>query len=250
MSGRRTRFTGPALVRLLARLAEADVAESRQSFAERLGRWLDWTHAIPLAAALDGAAARPPAAPGGAPPSRAGAEQREFERVRAALVKGIAEDAGPAAASRRTALPSTTGGGTAEAPADFAPYRRRYLARQQAMDAGIGALRGRLRGALAGSTPAMARLAAVDAVMEQVLGGRERALLATVPAWLEKRFERLRAAAPHGPDGTRAADGEPGEWLDVFTQDMRDVLLAELDVRLQPVEGLLDALRQQPTSPT
>ncbi|MGE8634372.1 MAG: DUF3348 family protein, partial [Achromobacter piechaudii] len=35
----------------------------------------------------------------------------------------------------------------------------------------------------------------------------------------------------------------PGAWLDVFRKDMRSVLLAELDVRLQPVEGLLAALR-------
>ena len=34
-----------------------------------------------------------------------------------------------------------------------------------------------------------------------------------------------------------------GAWLDTFRADMRAVLLAELDVRLQPVEGLLAALR-------
>jgi hypothetical protein len=35
----------------------------------------------------------------------------------------------------------------------------------------------------------------------------------------------------------------PNAWLDVFRKDMQSVLLAELDVRLQPVEGLLAALR-------
>jgi hypothetical protein len=35
----------------------------------------------------------------------------------------------------------------------------------------------------------------------------------------------------------------PGTWLDAFRKDMQSVLLAELDVRLQPVEGLLAALR-------
>ena len=34
-----------------------------------------------------------------------------------------------------------------------------------------------------------------------------------------------------------------GAWLDTFRADMRAVLLAELDVRFQPVEGLLAALR-------
>jgi hypothetical protein len=35
----------------------------------------------------------------------------------------------------------------------------------------------------------------------------------------------------------------PGAWLDAFRKDMRSVLLAELDIRFQPVEGLLSALR-------
>ena len=32
-------------------------------------------------------------------------------------------------------------------------------------------------------------------------------------------------------------------WLTTFRKDMRSVLLAELDIRLQPIEGLLAALR-------
>jgi hypothetical protein len=66
--------------------------------------------------------------------------------------------------------------------------------------------------------------------MEQVLGAPERTLLASVPALLEKHFKRLRQAAPDA-------------WLDRFRQDARDVLLAELDLRFQPVDGLLEALR-------
>ena len=30
---------------------------------------------------------------------------------------------------------------------------------------------------------------------------------------------------------------KPGAWLDTFRKDMRSVLLAELDIRFQPVEG-------------
>jgi hypothetical protein len=76
----------------------------------------------------------------------------------------------------------------------------------------------------------MARLAAVDVVMEQVLGAQERSLLAGVPALLETHFKRLRQAAPDA-------------WLDRFRRDAREVLLAELDLRFQPVDGLLEALR-------
>ena len=204
---RRTGFTGSALTRLLAQLTDLDVPESEQAFADRLSEWLSWTDAILLSTALNGSAAAPSS------DARAAGDtaEAEYTRVRAALTHAIAAD-----------------GATAS---DFPSYRRRYLARQQAMEAGIGPLRGRLRARLAARSPEMARLAAVDAVMEQVLGAHEQRLLSTVPGLLEKHFERLR----------QADDG----WLDLFCKNMQSVLLAELDIRLQPVEGLLEALRKR-----
>jgi hypothetical protein len=110
------------------------------------------------------------------------------------------------------------------------------------MQTSIGPLRGRLRSTLATRSPEMARLAAVDVVMEQVLSAQEHRLLSSVPATLEKHFKRL-----HQADANVDADAEPeaeaGVWLAVFRKDMHDVLLAEMEVRFQPVEGLLEALR-------
>jgi hypothetical protein len=125
---------------------------------------------------------------------------------------------------------------------DFAAYRRRYHARQQAMETSIGPLRGRLRSTLATRSPDMARLAAVDVVMEQVLSAQEHRLLASIPATLEKHFKRLGRADANASADTEA-ETEPGAWLPMFRKDMHDVLLAEMDVRFQPVEGLLEALR-------
>lgn len=218
----RTVFNGSALVRLLSRLTDADVREPRQATADRLSQWFGWTDAISLSAALDGAVA---AAPSRARAS-ASAEERECVRARAALAKAVAEDGAVAAA------------------VDFTPFRRRHLTLQQAMEAGIGPLRGRLRALLAARSPAMARLAAVDVVMEQVLAAREHSLLAAVPALLEKHFTRLRQASPE-TTGEPEGEAEAGEWLHVFRKDMKNVLLAELDFRFQPIEGLLEALRMR-----
>ncbi|MBT2332491.1 DUF3348 domain-containing protein [Variovorax paradoxus] len=225
----RTVFNGSALVRLLSRLTDIDVREPRQATADRLSQWFGWTDAISLSAALDGASA--------AAPSRVrastSAEERECVRARAALANAVAED------------------GAVKSAADFTPFRRRHLSLQQAMEAGIGPLRGRLRALLAARSPAMARLAAVDVVMEQVLAAREHSLLGAVPALLEKHFTRLREASLDGLNGLERA-GEPdseahqaGEWLHVFRKDMKNVLLAELDFRFQPIEGLLEALRMR-----
>lgn len=63
------------------------------------------------------------------------------------------------------------------------------------------------------------------------------------------------AAAPAAAPPTRAAEvapplrarlaqaSAPDSWLDTFRKDMQSVLLAELDLRFQPVGGLLAALR-------
>ncbi|HYS65580.1 MAG TPA: DUF3348 family protein, partial [Paraburkholderia sp.] len=67
-----------------------------------------------------------------------------------------------------------------------------------------------------------------------------------VPGLLAGHFERLRKAeqaALAEADAEASAALTPGAWLDVFRKDMQSVLLAELDIRFQPVEGLLAALR-------
>lgn len=232
-ASRRTGFTGSPLVRLLSRLTDSDVGQPRQTTAERLSQWFGWTDDISLSAALNAG----PASSLSSAKASASAEEAECARVRAALTKAIASDsAAPADAT------------------DFAPLRQRYLARQQAMEAGIGPLRSRLRTTLAGRSQAMAKLAAVDVVMEQVLAVQERSLLSGVPALLEKRFRRLRQAALEAQaeqatepaaDQTTPAPSAGAAWQDVFHKDLQDVLLAELDFRFQPVEGLLEALRMK-----
>lgn len=126
---------------------------------------------------------------------------------------------------------------------DYTDFRQRYLLMQQTMETDIGNLRGRLRRMLAAKAADFARLAMLDASMEQALGPRERSLLATVPTLLGTHFERLREAERQRLADAGASESAPGAWLDVFRKDMQSVLLAELDVRFQPVEGLLAALR-------
>ncbi|WP_144110347.1 DUF3348 domain-containing protein [Paraburkholderia sp. BCC1886] len=265
----RTAISGPALVRLLARLTQADVPESRQSLADRLSQWLGWTDAIALSTALSG----PPPAVAGVARAFGSAEERECARVRAGLAQTLAGDSAFAVARRRGA---TLHGAAVEAPVDYAVFRQRYTAMQQTMETGIGSLRGRLRAMLATQTPALARLAVLDAVMERALGERERSVLATVPGLLAGHFQRLRAqaeakaasagegatdaaavaaAVAAGPAAVSANEAAAAAtktspdaaahtaWLSVFRQDMQSVVLAELDVRFQPVEGLIAALR-------
>ena len=227
----RTSVRGPTFIRLLARLTDVDVSPSRQSLSDRLGQWLDWTHAVALSTSLDSK----PSAVGSDVPTFGSAEENECARVHASLVSTIAGDRAFA-----------KGCGANEA-VDYSVFRQRYLTIQRSMQAATGNLRGRLRDMLAQRTADMARLAAVDAAMERALSPREQALLARVPALLGEHFERLRQAEQETLAGAQISEDtsaiSSGAWLDVFRKDMQNVLLAELDVRFQPVEGLLAALR-------
>ncbi|MDE1895010.1 MAG: DUF3348 domain-containing protein [Xanthomonadaceae bacterium] len=216
---------GPAFIRLLARFAELSPAESGRSLPDRLSQWLDWNHALALSTALEGkpAAGLEQGAAGGS------AVADECAGVRRALARAGNDACASVAAGHAAA---------AAAAVDYADFRQCYLARQRAMQSATGRLRGRVRERLAATSAAMARLAEVDAAMEAALSPREHTLLAGVPALLGVRFERLRGTAGGPSPGTARTP-----WLEVFRHDMQGLLLAELDVRFQPVEGLLAALR-------
>ncbi|MCF7750151.1 DUF3348 domain-containing protein [Bacillus subtilis subsp. subtilis] len=219
---------GPAFIRLLAGFAEGPLPATSPDIPDRLSQWVDWNRAVALSRALDG---RLPAVAEDAPRFNA-AERAECVRVRAALAESIGAPVAPPRAS--------------VSPDDYAPHRQRCMTLQRSMQAATGRLRGRLRDMLCQQSPEQARLAEVDAVLELTLSPREHSLLATVPALLGQHFERLRLAAVPAP-----ADGDTGQelpgrspagWLARFHHDMHTVLLAELDVRFQPIDGLLAAL--------
>ena len=233
-----TPFNSPPLLRLLAEWHAEEApavapaaAEPRGTQAERLGQWLDWTDAIALSAVLNSASpgGKPDGNPNGKPPGAAQATTAAAAQT-AAMAHAMVQVRSELARSIRSgavfAADDADGSG-----ADFAPWRRACQARQRAMVAAISPLRAQLRAALAATSPALAQLAALDATLDAALGERERHLLQAVPQRLEQHFQRLRLAQ------------QPG-WLAVFKHAMQAALLAELDLRLQPAQALLDALVQ------
>jgi hypothetical protein len=123
----------------------------------------------------------------------------------------------------------------------------------------VGALRDHVRQSVARVSARLRQLAVLDASLEELMAAREQALLPTTALLLERRFLQLRAAhrqvneiteeAGALDSGLRGNDGggRPG-WLATFANDWRNALLAELELRLEPVAGLVDALRNEPLS--
>lgn len=250
------------LVRLLADLT-ADVAAvaatSKQSFAEKLGLWLDWPDAISLAAALnsESSASLPVGRAGGHSGAQSAVRSAEnavlldYVRVRTELVDAMLSDpvltTDPQVTKRSTPAPVVLKRSAPEHAPEFSTYRRVHLQHQRAMVAALGPLRSQVRVGLSRVSPALGRLAALDTVLDEALGARERHLFAKVPVVLEKHFDRLRKA--HQAEQAQAAGGRlpdgsapAAAWLADYCKAMQAVMLAELELRLQPIEGMLEAM--------
>lgn len=215
----RSHFNRSALVRQLAGWLPVSADVPRQDMAERLGEWLNVADAIALHSAhqaLPSVTVRRATVTTGAADAQA-----ELQRLRATLSQSITTPPHPPVDA---------------SDAEFAPHHQRCLDHQRRMEMGIDALRGHLRQTLAATSPRLAQLAALDATLDQMLGGREQRLLAGLPAFLKARFEHQRQT-------------HPGTWPPLFEQDLQQALLAELDLRLQPVLGLIEALAQAPAKP-
>lgn len=218
----RSNFNRSALVRQLAGWQAAPAELPRQDLAERLGQWFNVADAIALSSAHQAmpavARARRPAVPAGARGAQA-----ELKRVRATLSQAI------------TKPPAEPGDeGSDDTDAGFAAHHQRCLEQQRRMDMAIEALRGHVRETLSQTSARLAQLAALDAALEPLLGGREQRLLSTVPAFLKARFAQLRQSHPDG-------------CQPLFEHELQQTLLAELDLRLQPVVGMVEALSQEVT---
>ncbi|MBC7699555.1 MAG: DUF3348 domain-containing protein [Massilia sp.] len=202
---------------MLSDAASVDVDASRQDVAEKLGLWLSTLDTLQLHAAHQSIKAFAEETPAHVRAATSHPLEEDVHRVRSAMVQAITANGAAKAI---------------ETDAGYAPYRQCYLEQQRHIESKIASLRSHVRQVLSRASPQLKQLAYLDTVMDQVIGGREQRLMSTVPVLLEKRFEQLRRAQPDG-------------WHDTFRQEWQDVLLAEMNVRLQPVVGLMEAFSNE-----
>ena len=244
------------LVCFLTENAMLDAAQTTEDVGQKLGDWLDFRQAIALHGLLNPEPQAEQTLP--AHQRRAGvmtpeALTRHVDKVKAALEQSIAQGAPSGTGLARIEMPPATLD-EQEPKIAFEPYRRFYAAHQRQMETQVRTLRAQLRGQLAKSTAALQQLAALDATFENILGEREAMLLGKVPKLLEKRFsqalkQHLKKQAEASAEDTSAPRLKPDAWLLPWRQQLRIALLAELDTRLQPALGLLEAFNQESTSP-
>jgi exonuclease VII large subunit len=193
----------------------------RQDVAERLGQWLHVAEAIRLHAAQAQLAMVARRVGRQRPDDLRLRWQQELDRLRGALTRSI-----------RTVDPAHQPD-PADPDTEFALYHQRLNDLQRRMEMGVDALRQHVRQQLAQVNP---ELAAMDAVMDPLFAGREQRLLAGLSAFLRARFVALQQQT------TEADSPDAPGWLQTFSAEFEQLMLAELDLRLLPVVGLIESL--------
>jgi hypothetical protein len=253
----RTNFHSSKLIRALSDLEMVEATDPGNAFAEKLGLWIHFADAITLSAvhsdslpSLPKPHAAAPSAALAAARSESGVD-KEFERIQSFLVNSIMKSCVPGSGRSHIKLPEPE----CELPLNLAtayvPYRRFYESHQRDMESSIQPLRTQVRETVAKASPTLRKLAELDATLEKILRERENKLLSKVPVLLKKRFEQLFKEHQQKLVNTQQADNpaewtRTGGWLTRFCSDMQMLLLAEVELRLQPTMGLIEAFKQEP----
>lgn len=121
------------------------------------------------------------------------------------------------------------------------PYINALLASQRKIAATTRQLRDKVRKAMRDQGQTLARLAEIDAVFDHTMAAYTGQCFAQIPRVLEQRFQSLHTSFEQEP----ASGANPDSWLYRYCEEAQNLLLAELDVRLEPVLGLLEACHNE-----
>lgn len=226
-------FHASALIRCLARMGNDDVALPAEHFAVRLADFFDFSEAVVLSSAQGVAAAV--AAETDLEGFAIVEEYRQGRaRIEHAIGRSFTPDPGPA----RAACPSAKVGPDFDVARAYEPFHRFYLVQQRDMDFAVRQLHAGIRQSLSSLTVRLRRLAALDKAFEEILAERSRQLLSRVPVLAARRFAELCSRPTE--QGV-----SPDPRIMRFRQDLQALLLAELDIRLQPLAGLVDTYQEE-----
>ncbi len=215
-------LTQSRLVRLLARMIGRGPTPSRQ-FADHLGSLIDLSNSVALSATLGGLRRKPfEAIPGGEKRSH-----EDFLKVHSAMVSTIMRSLVSGSGPSRIKWPQ----GEKDVPPLANAYGKFYAAHQREMEGRVRGLQERIRDNLMGVSPALAELAQLDGALNDAIAIHCRQLFASIPSLVITRAEHLQSA------GT-------GDITPRIREDIQGLLLAEVEVRLLPAQGLVEALEE------
>jgi hypothetical protein len=228
------------LVRSLSALDVAEVSTASGDFAARLAQLIDFSDSIKLSTMHDTLPGTRFASTG-----LSGQQiERDFARTRKTIVQSVLKTFAPTADPGRIRLPAADAPPSRGSGASYGPYQKFYSAHQRQIDFSTQSLHRRVREAITGLTPELAQLAALDSALSDTLLAQTKKYFAAVPQLLRKRFEQLLDEY-HETAGSSPSD--PQGWQQQrqqFCHEMQQTLLAEIDTRLLPTLGLIEAINE------
>jgi len=249
---------GTRLLQFLSDMAVSEVPFTQTHFSERLGRLIDIGESMKLSAFHDdlpGIIAQPTTE---AKSKDGTSPKKEVLRIRQLLIKSIAESFVAPERGSRIELPTLKADTPLDQLATFEPYQRFYLSHQREFENKLQRLQSRVKSLVSEFSNDLAQLAALDEVIRITLLPHTRKYLTVIPKLLEKRFDFLlhNFLTEHEEAIDEIKQTEPNEeiqqrwtqangWLNHFIKDMQGLLLAELELRLLPVMGLLEAVDEK-----
>lgn len=128
-----------------------------------------------------------------------------------------------------------------EGEPEFEPVQNAWLALRRRITANSRQLRDKVRKAMQTQGQTLARLAELDSVFDHTMAGYTSQSFSQISRVLEQRFQALQT-----PSEQTQESGQPTEnWFHRYCEETQIMLLAELDVRLEPVLGLLEACHNE-----
>lgn len=225
------------LVRFLSDLSVANTRVSHRKFTERLGQLIDFADSINLSDAHARALHVESTSVGA---FRDGVSD-EFLRARSGIIQQSMRAFFPGNGPARNRWPPLEPEPPSSPDSAAAPYLRFYVAQQAEVEARVRGLHLRTRDAVGELSPRLARLCALDTALNEALALHSRRCLATVPRLLAQRLAFLFETSL---DGEITAE----VWSNTREQYRREsqgLLLAEIELRLLPTVGLIEALNEE-----
>ena len=230
------------LVRFLTDLSVSNTQVSHRQFTERLGQLIDFSDSITLseahARALD-------VENGEAGEFREGITG-EFLRARSTIVQAAMRSFFPGSGPSRLKWPGSEAVPTGPDSA-VAPYLKFYQQQQGDIDSKIRGLHLRTRAAIAPLSSNLARICALDEALSDALTSHSRRCLAAISMLLGRRLEYLFDQYQRGLDDRKDSQQAWLETLEQYRRETQGLLLAEIETRLLPALGLIEALNEEIT---
>lgn len=210
----------------------SDITPSHKRFGERLGKLVDLSDSFALSDSLYYISKLQVTSP---------ASQSAQDITESVLLakKTLVQSIGKCfmkGANTRFKFPTPFEGSDLKELENFGPYRRFYLVQQRDMELEVQKIREFTRAALNQQSDSLAKLAALDKAMNDTLLAQTGKLISAIPALLEQHFKNTLA---------QASDVEALGWVDQFSRELQAVLFAELEFRLLPVIGMIEALNEE-----